>query len=386
MPPVPRPRPACAPPPRRQIQGRGEGRGEEWSPRPPVLDTALLAVSDGVANARDSSVGTRESKAAGSGAQGPKVGRRRGEKVEKIEYAGWSGCHRLANDSVDLVITGDVGPRIIRFGFLGGPNVFKEYAGMAGLSGGDEWRIYGGHRLWHSPEAKPRTYFPDNSPVEVTGDDAGLVRVVQPVEAATGIRKELDIRLAAKGAAVEVVHRLVNAGPWAVELAPWALSVMDAGGAGVVPVPPRGAHAEHLLPTHSLTMWAYTDMTDPRWTWGERFVILRQDPARGPQKVGVRCSDGWAAHAGRGGLFVKTFTFDPCAEYPDWGSSVEIFTNEDMLELETVAPMARLLPGASVEHVERWHLFEAIEPPSSLTSDAEVEERVLPRVVEAHAG
>ena len=38
--------------------------------------------------------------------------------MEKIKYAGWENCYRLDNGRIELVITGDVGPRVIRFGFI----------------------------------------------------------------------------------------------------------------------------------------------------------------------------------------------------------------------------------------------------------------------------
>ena len=80
--------------------------------------------------------------------------------VEKTEYRGWQNCYRLSNNLVDLIVTTDVGPRVIRFGFVGEENEFKEYEELMGRTGGAEWRIYGGHRLWHAPEARPRTYYP----------------------------------------------------------------------------------------------------------------------------------------------------------------------------------------------------------------------------------
>ncbi len=45
------------------------------------------------------------------------------------EYRGWSNCHRVTNGRVELIATGDVGPRIIRFGFTGGANLFGEIEG-----------------------------------------------------------------------------------------------------------------------------------------------------------------------------------------------------------------------------------------------------------------
>src|SRR5437867_3326516 len=57
------------------------------------------------------------------------------ELMEWIEYGGWPRCVRLANERVELVVTTDVGPRIIRFGYRGGENVFAEFAGQVGKTG-----------------------------------------------------------------------------------------------------------------------------------------------------------------------------------------------------------------------------------------------------------
>ncbi len=297
--------------------------------------------------------------------------------MEKVDYRGWKSCYRLANELVELVVTGDVGPRIIRFGFVGGPNEFWENERWVGRVAGEEWVNYGGHRLWHAPEREPRTYAPDNAPVQVE-EHGDFVRFSQPVETSTGIQKELDIRLVAGVPRVEVTHRLRNENPWAVEMAPWALSVMAAGGTAVLPLPPRGAHDENLAPTSALVLWAYTDMSDPRWHWGRRFVLLRQDvEIEGVQKVGASVPDGWVAYAREGHLFVKSFEYVAGARYPDFGASVELFTDAEMLEVETLAPLAQVAPGAAAEHVETWRLFANVTAP---TNDAGVREGVLPHL------
>jgi len=301
--------------------------------------------------------------------------------VEKVNYKGWPNCCRLSNRKAELIVTTDVGPRIIRFGFIGKDNEFKEYEDMMGKTGGDEWRIYGGHRLWHAPEAKPRTYYPDNVPVAVK-EHPRYVRFTQPVEATTGLQKELDVSLCPDRVHVKIVHRLRNAaGLWPIHLASWALSVMAPGGKAIIPLPPRGSHEANLLPTNTLTLWAYTDLSDPRWTLGRKYILLRQDPrAKTPQKLGVMVPDGWAAYARRGHLFVKKFQYVQGAPYPDMGCSVETFTNCDMLEVETVGPMVCLPPGAAVEHVEHWFLFDGVPMPKN---DADVDKYVLPKVVSA---
>lgn len=296
---------------------------------------------------------------------------------EKYPYGGWENSYRLSNELVELVITGDIGPRIIRAGFIGEINLFCEMPEMLGAVGGDTWRIYGGHRLWHAPEVLPRTYHPDNEPVSLT-EHEGFIRVSQSPEATTGISKQIDIALAPDAAHATVTHRLTNHNLWDVRLAPWALSVMAADGVGLFPLPPRGSHAENLAPTSSLSLWAYTNLSDPRWTLGERYILLRQDTAAtGPQKIGASVPDGWGAYVKAGFLFLKTFDFDTTAEYADRSSVIEVFTNNEMLELETLGPVVSLAPGASVEHVENWFFYRDVPTPAN---DADVEQHIAPLV------
>ena len=295
----------------------------------------------------------------------------------KEAYGGWPNCLRLSNGLVDLVVTTDVGPRIIRFGFVSQVNEVKEYAEMLGRTSGDEWRIYGGHRLWHAPEAEPRSYSPDNGPVAAE-EIAGGLRLTQPTEGSTGIQKQMEIRLDPSAARVQVTHRLINRTLWPLEMAPWALSVMAQGGKVIIPLPPRGTHPEALAPVNTLTMWAYTDMSDPRWTWGRKYIMLRQDPAASaPQKVGAMVPAGWVAYANHGHLFVKCFAYSAGAAYVDYGCSVETFTNADMLEVETLGPLSKLAPGAAVEHVEEWRLFDGVPMP---VTDADVDRSVAPLI------
>ena len=302
--------------------------------------------------------------------------------LEKINYHGWPNCYRYANDRVELMVTTDVGPRILHFGFAGAHNEFAEFPESLGQTGGDTWAVYGGHRLWHAPEAVPRTYYPDNQAVALEEHD-GFIRLIQPTETATGIQKEIDIRLAPDAAKVIVTHRLTNRNPWQVELAPWALSVMRPGGTAIIPLPPRGEHPQDLLPTSSIILWPYTDMSDPRWTWGHKYVLLRQDAGRPrPQKAGVGAGGGWIAYANEGHLFVKTFAYVAGAAYPDLGCSVETFTNAEMIEIETLGPLTRLEPATAVTHTETWYLFGDIPLPHS---EADIDSTILPQITAVKA-
>jgi hypothetical protein len=287
--------------------------------------------------------------------------------MEVIEYGGWRRCARLANGALELIVTLDVGPRIIRCGVPGERNQFAEMAGQMGQTGGDEWRIYGGHRLWHAPEAKPRSYFPDNQPVTAADIEEGGLRLTALPETPYGVQKEIEITLDRDAPRATVLHRITNIGVWPVELAAWALSVMSPGGEAIVPQI-TSETADNLLPNRTLTLWPYTDPSDPRLRLTREFLRLSGDPAATtPIKLGVPVEDGWAAYLNQGDLFVKEFLPEE-AVYPDWGSNVEVYTCADFLELETLSPLARLEPGEAIEHEEVWSLHAGFTAPDDPTA------------------
>ncbi len=274
-------------------------------------------------------------------------------------YGGWPNCIRLANDSIELLATADVGPRVIRFGFTGGENVMKEFADQLGKTGGDEWRIYGGHRFWHAPEEMPRSYAPDNSPL-VVRENADRVILTQPVEETTGMQKELEIAIDPAADHVTLIHRLTNRNLWTVKAAAWALTVMTQGGTAVFPQEPFKPHPEYMLPARPLVLWHYTDMSDPRFTFGKDYIMLRQDPAaKTKNKIGMLNHQEWAAYSVRGVVFLKRFLSVAGAEYPDFGCNCEAYTDADMIEIESLGPLSLIRPGESVEHMEDWYLFKA---------------------------
>ena len=281
--------------------------------------------------------------------------------LERTSYAGWPNCLRLGNGRVELIVTLDVGPRVIRYGTPGGPNVFKEFEDQIGKTAGSEWLSFGGHRLWHAPEIYPRTYAPDFDPVEHSWQD-GTLRLVQRTEPSTGIQKEIEIRLTADD--VQLTHRLINRNVWAIEIAPWCLSVMAAGGRALAPQEEFHPHPDVLHPARPLVLWHFTRMNDPRFTWGDRLIQLREDASvQCKQKLGLRNARRWAAYHLGDQLFIKTFELFSGAAYPDYGSNCELYTQPGFLEIETLGPLTRLEPGQAVDHVEYWRLWNGVALP-----------------------
>jgi len=299
-------------------------------------------------------------------------------KVEKTEYKGWPNCYRVSNGDVDLIVTSDVGPRVIRFGFPGGQNLFKEYPEQLGKKGEQQFQLRGGHRVWKAPEDPVATWAPDNAPVHVEILADGLT-ATEPVEPLTGLQKEISVHMAPSGSRVTVMHRIANKSLFPLEFAPWALTMMAQGGMAVTGFPPRGHHPANLEATNPLVMWAYTDLSDPRWKFTRKYMSLRQDPNNSEaQKLGLFNPNTWVAYLLHGEVFVKATAANPAAVYPDFGCSFETFTNNEFLEIETLGPMTKVAVNKSVEHVERWSLHHNV----TLTgfSDAELDRKLLPLV------
>ena len=283
-------------------------------------------------------------------------------KVEKVEYKGWHNCYRVSNGEIEAIVTGDVGPRIIRFGFVGGQNMFKEYAEQLGKTGEAAFQLRGGSRVWKAPEDPVATWAPDNVPVNIKITPTGLVATA-PVEPLTKLQKEIEISMEATGTKVTVSNRITNHGLFALEFSPWVLTMMAQGGMVVAGFPPRGTHPQNLEVTNPLSMWAYTDLSDPRWKFTKKYLTLRQDPNNSnAQKLGSFNVDTWAAYLLNGEAFVKRTKADPTKTYPDFGCSFETFTNNEFLEIETLGPMTKVQPEQMVEQVEQWGLYKNVKP------------------------
>jgi hypothetical protein len=303
--------------------------------------------------------------------------------LERIRYRGWNNAYKLSNGTVELIVLADVGPRVIFYGFCNGENQLHEVESDAGRCGGPEFRLYGGHRLWVSPEVE-RTYYPDNTAV-IVSHHGNAVRFTAPPEdlpPGTHLQKELEIELTAAGSCVRLTHRITNHDARPTTLAPWSPTMMRAGGRAILPLSPRIAmDKDHYLPVGVFGIWSFTDFADSRWAFGTAFIQLQQLSAPTgrfrEQMGGLFNPNGWGAYFRGGYLFIKRAPVISGVQYPDFGCNFELFTNPDFLELESLGPVVELQPGKVVEHVERWWLFADVPGGEN---DAWVDSAVVPLV------
>lgn len=274
-------------------------------------------------------------------------------------YKHYGKCLSLSNGTIELLVTVEVGPRIIFFGLKDGENImyedkddlinkdgafFEENLPDQGI-----WHIYGGHRLWKSPEYMD-TYYPDNAPVEVTELPDGAIFVSKP-ELTTHLQKSMRITMTPSGE-VTVTHEFLNCGAQTTPaIALWGLSVLDKGACASIPL---STEDTGFLPNRNVVLWPYTDLKDDRLQLKQDEITLTWKNVAAPIKVGALVHAPIAVHT-KGLEFTIACDLIP-ADYPDWQCNVESYTNEIMLEIETLSPLYRLAPGERKSHVERWTL------------------------------
>jgi hypothetical protein len=222
-----------------------------------------------------------------------------------------------------------------------------------------DYHFHGGHRLWHAPEAMPRSYIPDDDEITITDLPDGVI-LEGKTEPGTGIRKRIEIRLAADKPSATLTHTIINDGMWPVELSPWAISQFRLGGTVILPMPVGNSDAAGLLHNRQLSLWPYTRMNDPRVKWDDKFILFKAD-ALPPFKVGYFNPHGWLAYWLDGVLFRKTFDAQAGMPYPDNNCNAEMYCGNQFVELESLAPLTTLKPGDSVNHVETWDVFNGMD-------------------------
>lgn len=288
--------------------------------------------------------------------------------VKEIDYSTFGKCLEISNGIVKLVATIDIGPRIINYSFIDGENIFfqdtnQEIANKKPeieiFGKGSEFRIRGGHRLWTSPEAMPRTYYPDNEPVAYEITDNGVI-LTPPQQRWTQLQLKMQIELSENSSDVTVNHFVTNKNAFEIEQAVWSLSVASQGGLEVIPQPTEDTG---LLSNRQVAFWAYTKLSDERAYWSDKYIYIDQNTTmENPYKIGIRLTNPTVFYFNHGDLFIKKFDINPDGIYPDGGMNYETYTNDKILEIESLGELKKVAPDQTITHKEYWSLHKEERP------------------------
>lgn len=280
---------------------------------------------------------------------------------------------QLEAGDITLVASTTVGPRIL--GLIGpsGDNIFAELPDVTvECPGSGPSNLYGGHRLWAGPEDPRVTYRPEDKPVEVERLDAGF-RLTGPADPIARIRRSITVSAVGAGR-FDVVHHIENTADDGQVLAPWAITMLPAGGRAWLPLL-AGPHDEGgFQANRNIVLWPYTRLDDPRLHLHEASLEVRTDADElvidGPVKVGTAIRRGWLAHWRAGLLFVKRTRHAEDARHVDLEATAQTYWNGGWGELETLGLLRTVPPGSSAEHIETWevHALDEAEAERLVTS------------------
>ncbi len=286
-------------------------------------------------------------------------------KFKEIEnYKKYGRCLTISNGIIEAIATLEFGPRIVSFSFIDKENVLfsdrDEFQKMGGKEfdehyfNGAYWESYGGHRLWIAPESLPETYYPDNNPIayEINGNS---VLLKQQPQTENGVEIAIEIIMDAEKPEMTVKHYGKNISKQAKEFALWPITVMAKGGTEIIPL---NTSNTGLLPNRNITLWPYTKINDPRFYISDKYITLTQDPENTDAfKIGVDCNAGIGYYVYGNSVFSKEYTHVVGGNYADFGASYESYTNDTILEFETLSELQSVEPNGVIEHSETWKLY-----------------------------
>lgn len=287
-------------------------------------------------------------------------------KFQEVNYEYFGKCLHIQNGIVEMLVTVDVGPRIISFNLMNEKNIMcvdrDERSTMSGgefaeVFGDKKWYIYGGHRLWFSPEHNPRSYYPDNDKVDYK-IDGNKVIFTPPAQSENGLQMALSVEFTDTEEVI-VGHEITNLNNFDIEISPWAMTVVAENSVAILPQSDKDTG---LLSNRNISLWPYTDLYDDRLFIDNKFITVKQNSDFDNRlKVGFNNEDGWLGMLNNNQFFVKKFKYNENAKYPDNHCNCECFTNDFMMEIESLGELKVLKNGDCVTHEERWYIYPCNE-------------------------
>jgi hypothetical protein len=307
--------------------------------------------------------------------------------VEEFSFHGWDGI-RLSNGLVDAVCVPEIGGRLMQFSLgprdylfmnpdlLGQRFTYEEHAGDGELI---NWKNYGGDKTWPAPQGwdgeeqwpGPPDPVLDSGRYEYeTNQDesSASLLMTSPPDARSGLRIRRLISLAAAGSRMQldlsfenISNRTIRWSIW--DVAQMACATVDGG---------LNDDCWLYIPTDLGRERPYEILfgdDNPQYQLDAESGLLAVQYQGIVGKIGVHSPIGWIAFADRQSGFVlcMQFPYEPDAEYPDNGATVECWTESPgapspipirspgyILEAEVLSPLYTLEPEKIASQRVTW--------------------------------
>jgi hypothetical protein len=276
-------------------------------------------------------------------------------------YHGWTNCYVLNNETTEVIVVPRVG-RVMQFGFRGEQGVFWENAELEGKElscESKEWINFGGDKTWPAPESdwsrvtgRTRWHPPeafDCLPLDarVEGSDVLLSSRVDPHYGVRTVRR-IHLDPARPEMTIETTYERI----WGLSapIGIWIITQLKEPAAVYSRVPAAALEAMKGV-------ILLTKNPPPTLKVEDGLAGMTRDPLA-PYKLGFESSSLlWMGE--KHALRIESLRIMD-AEYPDKGSSAEVYTNPDPLkyvELEMLGPLRMLKPGEKMVQTNRYTLF-----------------------------
>ena len=302
---------------------------------------------------------------------------RAGTRVARTNYHGWADALLLRSATTEVVVAPAIG-RVLQFGFAGEEGVFWENRALDGQTppwNPKDWVNFGGDKTWPAPEGEwsKQTKFAGWRPPPGFDGMAAQARVeggdvilTTPVDPSYGIRATRRMHLDAQQPVLTITttYERVSGEPSKVGI--WVITQLKEPVGIYVPGPPNATAPK----SYTLLM----KEPPPSLKAGNGMVSLTRNP-QASHKVGSEA--GALVWVGEKAALRIDSPRVSGAEYPDQGSSAEVYTNPDPLkyiELEMLGPLRTLAVGEKMERVNTYTLYRR----TGATAEAEAR-RILNR-------
>lgn len=287
-------------------------------------------------------------------------------KIEEINnYKDFGKVLLISNGIIESVITLDVGPRIVKFGFTDGQNILQANRNSYGsLIADDEeyqkyfgegkfWELLGGHRIWTSPESYPETLYPDLDAVEYQTIDNGAI-FTPDAETENGLQKQMIVTMSNDGANMNVGMRIINISDEEKTYAVWGITVCENGGKLIIPM---NTNDTGRTPNRTAAFWPYTNMGDDRFIFGKKYVSILPNSQSDAMKIGFNLNNSKTYYKLGEDVFIKSYPVNTnSTSYPDNGCTFETYSNSLYIEVESLGELKTVKPTEALELTETWSL------------------------------
>jgi len=276
--------------------------------------------------------------------------------IIKTNYHGCPNSYVMSNGTVEAIVVPAIG-RVMQFRFVGedsGP--FFENRAMDGkhpIPASKEWGNFGGDKTWPSPQedwpkVTPRAWPPpvafDSMPVQASIEDENL-RLISAVDPDYGIRTERVISLGDRRhqMTIETTYHKVKGEPRKVGV--WIITQLNEPEDVCIQNPGKFVRQSEQLPL---------GLKEP--SDGQSSIHLKRDPVKST-KIGTQA--GWIHWQDKKWVLDISSPRIAGQEYPDQGSSAEVYTNPNPLtyvELEMLGPVKTLKIGDSMAQTNVYSL------------------------------